>query len=140
MKNTYAISDRMVLDHNHVPTEYGKSQTVPSQSFTVKELIEMQRKGISPNVLKKALYEMDDFGENMNPLRAKNFDLTDMDKITQTVKRHRDKIEALEKKRSIKKKQEERNQIIKEYLEEKDKDKDGKLDSKSEPPTEGQSV
>lgn len=125
----YAKTHNIKPGHNRVSTEYGKSVTVPSQSYTIKELVEMNKKGINPNILKKALYEMDDFGEELNPLRAKNFDLTDMDGIIKTVKAHQTKLEAEQKKQALVKKQKEREQIIEEYLKDKDKDKDGILDT-----------
>lgn len=75
----------------HLLKEYcekctGESKTVPNMSMTVKELILKHSQGIAPAVMKKALYEMDDFGEELNPLRKQGFDLTDIDKMSREVK------------------------------------------------------
>lgn len=126
-----------MVGHNHVETVYPESQTVPSQSYTVKQLIELNKKGISPAVMKQALWEMDEFGEEQNPLRAKNFDLTDMDAIIRTVKTFQTKVENDRKKQKLEERRKERESIIKEYLAEKDKDNNGVLDPKSESSNEG---
>ena len=105
-----------------------KSKTVPGQSYTTKQILEMSKRGIAPSILKEAIYEMDMFGEDLNPLRKPGFDLSDMDKVTETVKRFRDKIEATRKKQALIDKEKEREKIIQDYLQNADKNKDGILD------------
>ena len=71
------------------------------KGITTKEILEMSKRGIAPSILKEAIYEMDMFGEDLNPLRKPGFDLSDMDKVTETVKRFRDKIEVTRKKQAL---------------------------------------
>lgn len=124
----FAMKHTIKPGHNRVAKTYGKSNTVPNQSYTVKELIEMNKKGISPAIMKEALYEMDDFGEELNPLRAKNFDLSDIDAIQRAVKKHQVAIEAKEKKERLKKEELDRKAIIAEYIAKQDQNNDGILD------------
>lgn len=128
---TYVKISKVKSDHNHVLTEYGKSKTKPNMSFTVKELVNMNKKGIGPDVLKRALWEMEDLGEELNPLRAKNLDLTDVDRVIAEVKQFQDKIEAENKKKVLQAKEDEKRKIIEEYQKEVDKNKDGIHDLKT---------
>lgn len=58
-----------------------KSLTIPNQAYTIQELLRMHIQGIKPDIQKQAIYEDEDFGENFNPLRKQNFDLSDLDEI-----------------------------------------------------------
>lgn len=110
---------------------YPQTKTVPNMSYSIKELINMHKKGIAPAVLKRALWEMDQLGEELNPLRKPGFDLSDVDKIMKTVKIHQDRIEAENKRKLQQKNEELRRKHIEDYLAERDKNKDG-IDDRDE--------
>lgn len=92
-----------------------ESLTVPNQSYTVKEIIQMHERGISPVIMKKALFEQDYFSEDLNPLRKKDLDLTDVESVMREVKKANEIVEGLRKKEALKKREAERREIIEEY-------------------------
>lgn len=99
-------------------------KTVPNQAYTVKQLLQNHVRGHKPVIEKEPLYEMDDFGENINPIRQIK-DLSDLDDIRQElekVKEYHDKVQ-LDKANKLKeaKKAKEKEAWLTEYLKEQEK-------------------
>lgn len=128
MAKKYLTQGTMDLSKMQVVEEFEKSKTVPGQSYTIQELLALGKRGLDPKILREVIYEMDAFGEELNPLRKPGFDLTDMNRIQEEVKQYHEKTLLAKKRELAKKKEEERKKIIQEFINEKDADKDGKLD------------
>lgn len=114
---------RVFIDQSNYKYKGGEvndeqSRTIPNQSFTVRELIKKHQQGIAPAVMKRALYEIDDFGEELNPLRKQGFDLSDIDKLSRQIKAAN---KVVQKQKQLEAEEEQRKQkelIIDDYLKE----------------------
>lgn len=95
------------------------SLTIPDQSLSVKDLLERHQRGLSSPVSKEPIYEIDTFGEEINPLRQQNLDFTDIDGLKETINKSMEIVTKLEKEKQKKLKQkekeEEKQKIIDEY-------------------------
>lgn len=96
----------------------GKSKTVPNQAYSVSELLNKHRQGISPAIMKQALFEMDHFGEDINPLRKPGLDLTDLDDISRQIEETYRRMKVEDEKRKISQKEQEKRQIIENWIKE----------------------
>ena len=59
------------------------SEAIPDQSLSIRQLIDAQKRGLVPPIQHTGSYEMETFGEELNPLRKQNFDLSDIDTLKQ---------------------------------------------------------
>lgn len=93
------------------------SKTIPNQGLTVQELVRLHTQGISLSIFKEGLFEMEDFNDEVNPMRKQNFDLSDLDEIRAELESAHTEIyklrEERQKQAAIKRKEE----IIEEYKE-----------------------
>lgn len=128
-KNKYIVGSS---EHNEC--DGTEKKTVPNQAYKVRDLVEMHKRGIDPAIMKKALYEEEFFGDELNPFRAKNFDLSDIDKIQAELKHAQQAIEAKQKKESAERKKLEREQIARQWIQE--KIDSGEFTPKDVPPIE----
>lgn len=101
------------------------SVVVPDQSYTVKEIITMHKRGVTPSLMKKALWEEDTFGELGNPLRKHGLDLTDLDVIKDEIKKNQEEINKIRLRRKNAGIKAEMNRIVEQYVKDIDS---GKLD------------
>ena len=101
-------------DWSKEPKNEMPSMTIPDQSYTIKQLLEFHSKGISPPIQHKEIYE-DEFGEDGNPLRKQNLDITDIDQIKENIDKSMEAIDSVNKMRFKRKKEAEKKAIIDEH-------------------------
>lgn len=95
--------------HNHA------SDTTPNESYSVRKLLDMHKQGLHPLVEKEALWEIDTFGEELNPLRIQNLDLTDIDDLRTTIEETKAKALEMQKNAEKQAKIKYKQQIIDEH-------------------------
>lgn len=98
-----------------------ESETSPNESYTIQELMLRHSEGIRPDIEKEPQYEMEHFGEQINPLREQNFDLSDLDAIRDEKDSLNTKLLEVQTKRAQELKNKEKQQIIEEYKQEQSK-------------------
>lgn len=96
------------------------SMTIPDQSYTIKQLLEFHARGINPPIQHNAEFD-DEFEEELNPLRKKNLDLTDIDQIKENIDHSMTVIDKLRKSKKQKELENEKKRLkdeaVKEYQE-----------------------
>lgn len=104
--------------HSCEPENTAPSETIPDQSYTVKELLNLHARGINISVLKQGLWEEDDFGDEQNPLRKQNFDLSDIDDIRHDLEQQQQEVHNQRKEREKQAHITRKRKIIEEYVQE----------------------
>lgn len=97
------------------PEKTGKSKTVPGMAFSPKDIVERRVRNLMPDIQKQSFYEMEEFGGEINPLRKKGIDLTDLDDIKNNIKKVNTvlhEVKESRKKEAQKKKDEELRETI----------------------------
>lgn len=114
----------------------GESQTVPNQAFTVAEILKKHQQGISPAIMKRALYELDEFNGGMNPLRKPGLDLTDVDEIAEQVNETYKRLKLEAQKKRLSEDEEEKRKVIEGWIKDQPdlEIKSGKIIQKVEKP------
>lgn len=72
------------------------SMTIPDQSYSIKQLLEFHARGINPPIQHNSEFD-EEFEEEINPMRKRNFDLTDIDKIKEDIDNNMKLIDKMQK-------------------------------------------
>lgn len=104
------------------------SQTVPDESYTLKEILERSQRGLVDNVIRRVVYDDEPNLNEINILRRQGLDITDLDERLQKLNENLQTAKA-EKDKKIREQQEEkvkqeREQLKEELLKELNEKKD----------------
>lgn len=128
MKKVIEYSTQMnyiVGPRDYEPKSKKPSLTIPDQAYSIKQILEYSKKGIGMPLLKKAIFEEENFPDG-NPFRKQNLDLTDIDNLKENVSKALETVDRAKKEREAKKlaKQKllEKQAIIEEYERSKQKE------------------
>lgn len=103
------------------PENLEPSQTIPDQDYSVADLLDMHIRGIKPAIENTPIYEDDIFGEEMNPMRKQDFDLSDIDEIKDDLAKGESIVSLANKNKQKQAKKAEKTKIIEEYERQKSK-------------------